>query len=134
MTTYTAKPGEIQRDWYVVDAEGKTLGVQSGTTGKMYAEARAAVREGRSPQGDREQAVLEEFLQAHAKVMGLEDTSEVAAALLKQYDEGREPRAERFWELVAILRGQDPSHTAVHAAAQRWIEDGLRSRLRSGEP
>ena len=26
MTTYTAKPGEITRDWYVVDAEGKTLG------------------------------------------------------------------------------------------------------------
>ena len=26
MTTYTAKPGEIQRDWYVVDAEGRTLG------------------------------------------------------------------------------------------------------------
>jgi large subunit ribosomal protein L13 len=24
--TYNAKPGEIQRDWYVVDAEGKTLG------------------------------------------------------------------------------------------------------------
>ena len=26
MKTWTAKPGEIQRDWYVVDAEGKTLG------------------------------------------------------------------------------------------------------------
>ena len=26
MTTYTAKPGEIKRDWYLVDAEGKTLG------------------------------------------------------------------------------------------------------------
>ena len=26
MKTYTAKPGEIQRDWYVVDAEGQTLG------------------------------------------------------------------------------------------------------------
>ena len=26
MTTYNAKPGEIARDWYVVDAEGKTLG------------------------------------------------------------------------------------------------------------
>jgi large subunit ribosomal protein L13 len=24
--TYNAKPGEIARDWYVVDAEGKTLG------------------------------------------------------------------------------------------------------------
>jgi large subunit ribosomal protein L13 len=29
MTTYTAKPGEIQRDWYVVDAEGQTLGRMS---------------------------------------------------------------------------------------------------------
>ena len=26
MKTYNAKPGEIARDWYVVDAEGKTLG------------------------------------------------------------------------------------------------------------
>ena len=26
MKTYTAKPGEITRDWYVVDAEGLTLG------------------------------------------------------------------------------------------------------------
>src|SRR6185312_1618517 len=24
--TWTAKPGEIERHWYVVDAEGKTLG------------------------------------------------------------------------------------------------------------
>ena len=26
MKTWNAKPGEIERDWYVVDAEGKTLG------------------------------------------------------------------------------------------------------------
>jgi large subunit ribosomal protein L13 len=26
MKTYNAKPGEIQRDWLVVDAEGQTLG------------------------------------------------------------------------------------------------------------
>ena len=26
MKTYTAKPGEIERSWYVVDAESKTLG------------------------------------------------------------------------------------------------------------
>ncbi|HEX6702151.1 MAG TPA: 50S ribosomal protein L13 [Gaiellaceae bacterium] len=26
MKTYTAKPGEINRDWYLVDADGKTLG------------------------------------------------------------------------------------------------------------
>ena len=26
MKTYTAKPGEIEREWYLVDAEGQTLG------------------------------------------------------------------------------------------------------------
>ena len=26
MKTYNAKPGEIQRDWYLVDADGQTLG------------------------------------------------------------------------------------------------------------
>src|SRR5436305_5184625 len=26
MKTYSAKPGEIARDWYIVDAEGQTLG------------------------------------------------------------------------------------------------------------
>jgi large subunit ribosomal protein L13 len=26
MKTWTAKPGEVTRDWYVVDAEGQTLG------------------------------------------------------------------------------------------------------------
>ena len=26
MRTYNAKPGEVERRWYVVDAEGKTLG------------------------------------------------------------------------------------------------------------
>ncbi len=26
MKTYSAKPGEVERKWYVIDAEGKTLG------------------------------------------------------------------------------------------------------------
>ena len=26
MKTFSAKPEEVKRDWYVVDAEGKTLG------------------------------------------------------------------------------------------------------------
>ncbi|MCX8045621.1 MAG: uL13 family ribosomal protein, partial [Anoxybacillus gonensis] len=26
MRTYMAKPNEVERKWYVVDAEGKTLG------------------------------------------------------------------------------------------------------------
>ncbi|MEQ8937532.1 MAG: 50S ribosomal protein L13, partial [Gammaproteobacteria bacterium] len=26
MKTFTAKPAEVKRDWYVIDASGKTLG------------------------------------------------------------------------------------------------------------
>ena len=26
MKTYTAKPGEVTREWYLVDADGQTLG------------------------------------------------------------------------------------------------------------
>ena len=26
MRTYVTKPAEVQREWYVVDAQGKTLG------------------------------------------------------------------------------------------------------------
>jgi large subunit ribosomal protein L13 len=26
MSTFTAKPAEVRRDWYIVDAQGKTLG------------------------------------------------------------------------------------------------------------
>jgi DNA-binding transcriptional MerR regulator len=118
--------------WESVQRTNFDLAAWQAVSGKMYAEAQAAVREGRSPDGEREQAVLEEFLRAHASVMDVEDTAEVAAALLKQYDEGREPRAERFWELVAVLRGQDPSYVALHSAAQRWIEDGLRVRVGRG--
>jgi DNA-binding transcriptional MerR regulator len=115
--------------WESVQQSNFDLAEWQAISGRMYGEAQAAVREGRSPEGEQEQVVIEEFLRAHAKLMGVTDTGEVAAALLKQYDAGREPRAERFWELVAIMRGQDPSVMQVYSAGQRWIEDGLRLRV-----
>ena len=115
--------------WESVQATDFDLAGWQAVSGRLYAEAHAAVREGRPPHGEREQAVLDEFLAAQGRLMGVEYAPEVAAAMLKQYDEGREPRAERFWELVAVLRGQDPSSVAIYAEAQHWIEDGLRLKL-----
>ena len=34
-TTYIAKPGEVDRKWYVVDAEGKTLGRLAAEVAKV---------------------------------------------------------------------------------------------------
>lgn len=42
-TTYMAKPNEIERKWYIIDAEGKTLG-------RLASEAAALIRGKHKPQ------------------------------------------------------------------------------------
>ncbi|WP_274653963.1 50S ribosomal protein L13 [Paenibacillus humicola] len=42
-TTYMAKPNEVERKWYVIDAEGKTLG-------RLASEAAALIRGKHKPQ------------------------------------------------------------------------------------
>ncbi len=43
MSTFVAKPAEVKRDWYIVDAEGKTLG-------RMAAEIAARLRGKHKPE------------------------------------------------------------------------------------
>ncbi|MGF7049800.1 large subunit ribosomal protein L13 [Paenibacillus sp. DS2015] len=42
-TTYMAKPNELERDWHIIDAEGKTLG-------RLASEAAALIRGKHKPQ------------------------------------------------------------------------------------
>ena len=42
-TTYMAKPNEVERKWYIVDAEGKTLG-------RLASEAASIIRGKHKPQ------------------------------------------------------------------------------------
>lgn len=42
-TTYMAKPGEVERKWYVIDAEGQTLG-------RLASEAASLIRGKHKPQ------------------------------------------------------------------------------------
>ena len=42
-TTYMAKPNEVERNWYIIDAEGKTLG-------RLASEAAALIRGKHKPQ------------------------------------------------------------------------------------
>ncbi len=41
-TTYMAKPGEVERKWYVVDADGVSLGRLSSVVASIY-EARISL-------------------------------------------------------------------------------------------
>ena len=42
-TTYMAKPNEVERKWYIIDAEGKTLG-------RLASEAASIIRGKHKPQ------------------------------------------------------------------------------------
>ena len=42
MTTFSAKPAEVKRDWYVIDAESKTLGrIASGCSRRLRGKHKA---------------------------------------------------------------------------------------------
>ena len=46
--TYSPKPNEVERSWYIVDAEGKTLGRLAGIVATMLrGKPQAAVRSSR---------------------------------------------------------------------------------------
>ncbi len=65
--------------------------------GKAMQEAITAVREGRSPQGESEQQVVEQYLQACARAMNRQGDPNLAGWLLSHYEATKDPRPERYW-------------------------------------
>ena len=98
--------------------------------GETMQEASAAVREGRSPDGEREQRVVSRWVEAHAWAIGRVGDPIFPAWLLSHYEATSEPRAERYWELIAILKGcERPEGPSPQAEALRWLLEGLRRRV-----
>jgi DNA-binding transcriptional MerR regulator len=93
-------------------------------------EAVAAVQEGRSPKGEREQRVVSRWVEVQARVMGRIGDPTFPAWLLSHYETTNEPRAERYWELIAVLKGcERPEGPSPQAEAYRWVLEGLRWRV-----
>jgi DNA-binding transcriptional MerR regulator len=97
------------------------------TIGGAVREAGEAVREGRPPTGEREQRVVEDLVGAHARAMNRAGDPEFEAWLLRHYDETADPRMERYWRLVSVLK--EIEHDPAAAEAQRWLVEGLRRRV-----
>jgi DNA-binding transcriptional MerR regulator len=98
--------------------------------GETMQEAVAAVREGRSPDGEREQRVVSRWVEGHARAMGRVGDPTFPAWLLSHYEATNEPRAERYWELISILKGcERPEGPSPQAEAYRWLLEGLRWRV-----
>jgi DNA-binding transcriptional MerR regulator len=93
-------------------------------------EAVRAVREGRSPSGEREQRVVAEWVAASARAMGRGDDPRFDRWLLSHYEGTYDPRFERYWELISTLKRweYDPGRAEAH----RWLVEGLRRRVEGG--
>ncbi|WP_188187423.1 MerR family transcriptional regulator [Nonomuraea sp. SYSU D8015] len=87
------------------------------TTAAMVEELRAALAAGIAPGSPEAAPVVERVLKL---------TGQTGEEMLRGFDE-HDRRAERFWELVAIVRGTE-SASAAHAAPYQWLEQALRAR------
>jgi DNA-binding transcriptional MerR regulator len=84
-----------------------------------------ALNSGTTPESDAGQGIIKTHLAIHARAVGKRVSPSFARAQLKQIAQNTDPRATRFWELIAVLRGWHERNTfflALHAWRVRGLE------------
>lgn len=83
------------------------------------AQATAAEAAGIAPTDPSARPVVEAIARTYAELMGREADAAFCAELLALWEEGYDPRAERYWELVSIINGQACQQR--QGGAWRWL-------------
>jgi DNA-binding transcriptional MerR regulator len=88
----------------------------------------AAVEAGIEPGSDEAEAIVAELLGAFAGAATPGSAGEPASRseLADRFEQGADPRAERYWQLLAVINGWPPVPTTL--PAWRWTIDALRAR------
>jgi DNA-binding transcriptional MerR regulator len=95
---------------------------------EAIADVIVAVEDGVGPCDDAARALLERFVALHAAARNRQPDAALRADALRGFDE-HDPRASRWWELVAVLQGW-PS-PAPTTAAYAWLHKALRAQVAS---
>jgi DNA-binding transcriptional MerR regulator len=116
---------------------GSGSGSGSGATGPasaaaelaalVTARAGAAVSAGLAPSSPAAVAVVDELVGAYAAAAGRADTPAYRRELLAALEVAVEPRAERYWQLMAVINGWPPVPTTMHL--WDWYVSALRASL-----
>jgi DNA-binding transcriptional MerR regulator len=93
-------------------------GAYAQATASLLAQARDAISQGLAPTSKTGRAIAEEWLESLAAVMK-RVPDEACMAELRRKVSQHDPRAARYWELVAILRGEVPTSSPNREWA--WI-------------
>ncbi|WP_089327690.1 MerR family transcriptional regulator [Actinomadura meyerae] len=110
---------QIEKSAYPEDPEA--LGRE---TGEKIA---AAIADGIEPGSDAAGPVVDELVAAYAAAHGTADGAEFRRKLLEQIEIGTDPRAERYWQLIAVINGW-PTWPAMTPSFE-WFAEALRNRL-----
>jgi DNA-binding transcriptional MerR regulator len=85
----------------------------------------AAVEAGVEPGSGEAETIVEEIVGAFAAEADLSDSG-FRAELADRFEQGADPRAERYWQLLAVINGWPPVPTTM--PAWRWTIEALRAR------
>lgn len=83
------------------------------------------------PTSPRAERFAARYVAMFAKAMNRQDESALAEELLDDIDRHRDPRAERFWDLIGTIRGDDDPSRRNRAYA--FLVEALRSRVRKAD-
>jgi hypothetical protein len=103
-----------------------------GAMRALTAEATAAVVAGTAPDDPRAARFVDAFAAAAADALGRADDPAFRAELLAGYEAGADPRAGRYWELVAVINGWDSPAPGI--ATTLWLLDALRLAVDRATP
>ena len=92
----------------------------------FLAKAKNAIEQGFGPESETAHALAQEWLETSARVMGRAPDDDYKAWLRTRYA-AHDARAVRYWELVAIMKGQSPQTSPNRDWT--WIIDAMKHHL-----
>jgi DNA-binding transcriptional MerR regulator len=83
-----------------------------------------AITSGWKPHLQKSQRLIQQYLEIHAKAFKARTSRAFALRLLKTIEQNTDPRGERFWELVALIKGF-PKPTVSMRTMHDWRVQAL---------
>jgi DNA-binding transcriptional MerR regulator len=97
----------------------------------IFDKASKAMNTGHTYQDKTGQQLVELWIKANAKLMRRKVNHDFAQWLLEYYEQNTDPRMERYWQLIAVLKNW--SGKSPQAEAVKWLLEGLRWRVKRFE-
>src|SRR5258706_4132269 len=96
-----------------------SIGDVSKRTGVPVKTLRSYSSRGAPCESDEAKVIVDQYLAGLARIAGSDPADPKFRAGARQRFERQDPRASRYWELVAIMKGTHPM--SGHADEWRWI-------------